>query len=458
MGHNANTHLRVRASYWDTNTSGIADDADDNPPEGKTTAALQRPTRYSGIHATWDDYDLDGDGEADALWHFGSSSNYPTLDPDEHQAGECPGPNCPTEPEEYVAPPIVYNLNIRFNVKGLTLDEGESATYQVRMSQSPVGHPARVAITSNNPDVTVSPTELTFSSANYREWQTVSVSVARDPNDTDESATIAHRGPNLSYGSILVTVNDIWPGTTTETVNGHTLTLHHTANAPAGVTITAPSTLDADAAVTVSAAPANTPLSAPGYGFGAETAAQLLASIRVNGAPSDGLTICLEVPAALVTEAGDRPLTLLRYADGAWAPVANTAQRAGPGNTGTTLLCANGVTEYGVFAAAYAIPDALGVAANLAAITGGPGTVILTWTPAANATVHYVFAIKKSDAEARNFDNLAAWGFTDRANAHTISDLESGAPYYFTIIGGRPRPNGSDEWGAWTPLLTVTPD
>ena len=42
----------VSASYWDTRTSGIADDADDNPPEGKTSSQLKRPTRYTGIYAT----------------------------------------------------------------------------------------------------------------------------------------------------------------------------------------------------------------------------------------------------------------------------------------------------------------------------------------------------------------------------------------------------------------------
>ena len=461
-------------SYWDSTTSGITNaNAPTRRGNPKTTSELQTPTGYNGIYASWEQ-NLDGIAGDERPWDFGTSADYPILTWG-HSARSIelqrePQPTATEyvpsyeeqieqeEPEEYVAPPIVYNLNIRFNVKGLTLDEGESATYRVRMSRPPVGHPARVAITSNNPDVAVAPTEVTFSSANYNQWQTVKVSTLRDSNDTDESATLAHRGPNLSYGSILVTVNDIWPGTTTETVNGHTLTLHHTATAPAGVAITAPSTLDSDANVTVSAAPSHTPLSAPGYGFGQSDAARMLASIRVVNTPSDGLTICLEAPAALVTEAGDRPLALLRYAGGVWSPVAGAERREGAGNTGTTLLCADGVTEYGVFAAAYAMPDALGVAANLAAATSGAGTVVLTWTPAANATVHFVFGIKKADAEARNFDNLAAWGFTDRANAHTITDLESGVAYYFTVIGGRARPNGSDEWGAWTPLLTVTPD
>ncbi len=66
------------ASYWDATASRIPDDADLDPPEGLSTAALQAPTRYTGIYASWN-LDLDGDYEADDPWHFGSSSQYPSL-------------------------------------------------------------------------------------------------------------------------------------------------------------------------------------------------------------------------------------------------------------------------------------------------------------------------------------------------------------------------------------------
>ncbi len=68
------------ASYWDTQTSGIADDTD---PAGKTTAELQTPTGYAGIYANWN-VDYDGDAKtgvsgADDPWHFGTASEYPRL-------------------------------------------------------------------------------------------------------------------------------------------------------------------------------------------------------------------------------------------------------------------------------------------------------------------------------------------------------------------------------------------
>ena len=172
----------------------------------------------------------------------------------------------------------------------------------------------------------VSPTEVTFSFANYNQWQTVKVSTLRDANDSDESATIAHRGPSLSYGSILVTVNDTWPGAVVETVNGHTVTMRHTLDAPYGVRVTALDTLDTNTDITIAGPPAGTPQGAPGYGLGQSAAARMLADIRVQGTPAAGLTICLPIPAALATEAGDHPLTLLRYANGVWTPVAGAEQ------------------------------------------------------------------------------------------------------------------------------------
>ena len=444
----------INSSYWDTQTSGIAYAGGGT---GQTTAQLQNPVGYTDIYQTWN-VDLDGVAGEDDPWDFGTAEQYPILkygrDRQRQERQREPQPTVtqyelPTEtetdpePEEYVAPPIVYNLNIRFNVKGLTLDEGESATYRVRMSQPPVGHPARVAITSNNPDVVVAPTEVIFSSANYSEWQTVKVSTLRDPNDTDESATIAHRGPSLSYGSILVSVNDTWPGAAVETVNGHTVTVRHTMDAPYGVTVTAPDTLDADTDITIAGPPAGTPQGAPGYGLGESDAARMLADIRVSGTPADGLDICLPAPEALVTEAGEHPLTLLRYADGVWAPVAGSERRA-------AMVCAAGITEYGTFAAAYTLP-VLGAVSDFAAAPGDtPGTITLTWTPGANAERHWLAGVKQSD-----LTQFAIWAAADNMGSHTVSNLEPGATYIFTVTAGRGA-GDARQWSAWAPWATAT--
>ena len=471
LAGSAGENASISASYWDVESGGIADDDDDNPPEGKTTAELSTPTDYDGIYETWDDASLDSDPEADAPWDFGDACQYPVLSFGGHTAAAqrvndaaCP-PSAGGETggdggeQEYVAPPIVYNLNIRFSVRRIDLDEGQSASYRVRLSEPPAGHAYRVSVSSDNPDVMPAPATLTFSASDWNEWQTVKITVARDANRSDESATVSHRGPGLSYGSILVAVNDTWPGSTSATVNGHTVTMRHTLDAPAGVTVTAPDTLDTDLDITIGGPPSDAPDGAPGYGIGQTPAARMLASIRVAGTPADGLSVCLPLAAALVDEAEaladegeEPPLTLLRYADGRWSPVADSERRDSGDGIGTELLCAAGVTEYGVFATAYTLPE-LGRVLNLTAAPGAePGTLTLTWTPGANAVIHWIAGVKQTDPY-----NLAIWGPAAELGSHTFTGLDSGSPYILTVTAGRGESDGS-QWTAWAPWVYATPD
>ena len=73
------TSTAVVASYWDVQATGVAVATSTVAAGvGRTTAQLQEPTGYSGIYAGWN-ADLDGDGEADAPWDFGTSSQHPVL-------------------------------------------------------------------------------------------------------------------------------------------------------------------------------------------------------------------------------------------------------------------------------------------------------------------------------------------------------------------------------------------
>ena len=70
----------VTDSYWDTQTSDIADDSDTVAPEGKLTADLQSVTSASGIYANWDDLTIDASGtNDDDPWTFGTTKQYPAL-------------------------------------------------------------------------------------------------------------------------------------------------------------------------------------------------------------------------------------------------------------------------------------------------------------------------------------------------------------------------------------------
>ncbi len=77
----------IADSYWDTDTSGIADaDPSTSAGAGQTTANLQTPTAYgSGIYSAWDvdvdnaDADDDFTTGNDDPWDFGADDKYPAL-------------------------------------------------------------------------------------------------------------------------------------------------------------------------------------------------------------------------------------------------------------------------------------------------------------------------------------------------------------------------------------------
>ena len=74
-------NVSISASYWDTDTSGVTAGVGSGTvpgAEGKTTAELQTPTDYTGIYTSWN-IDVDGDGDPDDIWDFGTSSEYPRL-------------------------------------------------------------------------------------------------------------------------------------------------------------------------------------------------------------------------------------------------------------------------------------------------------------------------------------------------------------------------------------------
>ena len=62
-------------SYYDRATTTRAQSA---RGEALSTAALQSPTGYVGVYRNWNK-DLDGDGQMDDPWNFGTSSQYPKL-------------------------------------------------------------------------------------------------------------------------------------------------------------------------------------------------------------------------------------------------------------------------------------------------------------------------------------------------------------------------------------------
>ena len=191
----------VVASYWDTDFSGIGDDANADSPEGRTTAQLRAPTGYTGLYAAWDDQDVDGDGVAgeavdDDAWDFGTPNQLPVLkfrgfDTARQFALQPPGPI------------------VELSRSVLALTEGGSAavgTWTVRLANLAPTGPVTVTVTSGDPALalTGAPVTLSFTTANWDTAQTVTARAVDDGNAAHEQVEVRHAASGANYGTGLV--------------------------------------------------------------------------------------------------------------------------------------------------------------------------------------------------------------------------------------------------------------
>ncbi len=114
----------------------------------------------------------------------------------------------------------------------LTVAEGGSATYTVRLNTQPASDVVINVTKSGSPDVTVSPATLTFTRANWDTAQTVTVAAAQDADAVDDAAAITHAVMAASSANefdlvtvvgVRVTVTD--DDTAGATVSASTLTV-----------------------------------------------------------------------------------------------------------------------------------------------------------------------------------------------------------------------------------------
>ena len=94
----------------------------------------------------------------------------------------------------------------------LTVNEGSTRTYTVALNTQPSGS-VTVAITSNNTDVTVSSSSLTFTTGNWNTAQTITVTAAQDTDAANDTAVLTHDPSGADYNSVsdvdlTVTVTD----------------------------------------------------------------------------------------------------------------------------------------------------------------------------------------------------------------------------------------------------------
>ncbi len=113
----------------------------------------------------------------------------------------------------------------------LTIAEGGSGTFRVRLSTAPNAN-VTISLSKTNSDITLSPSSLTFSTSNFATEQEVSVSADEDADTTNDSDTItlsASGGitaPNVTK-AVTVTDNDgsSTPSGTIQVTPSRTLTI-----------------------------------------------------------------------------------------------------------------------------------------------------------------------------------------------------------------------------------------
>ena len=290
----------------------------------------------------------------------------------------------------------------------LNLIENGISAYIVSLTAQPSAN-VTVSIASDNPDVTVRPASLTFTTANWDTPQAVLVIARADAGGGDELATLRMTAQGGGYGGqtgqVLASVDDTL------------VPLAVNADAPAGVSVYGPPGTTATA--TVSPPADDTPTTATGAGFGIGSAV----AVSVSGAPADGLEICLPVSDTLRADAGSALiLTLLRYAGGVWTELSGARDLG-------DRVCAAGVTGQAAYATAYALRP--GTVLDLAASVGDTlGTIALSWTPPAAGTSQVAVLVNIADDTDYCLDTLPGL----EASTYTCVGRTAGQTYVALLI------------------------
>lgn len=120
----------------------------------------------------------------------------------------------------------VDKINIISSIDKISINEAESTTFNVKLDKAPDSE-ITINITSDNENVTISPTDLIFNSTNYNTEQTIRVTSIQDANYTNENVNITLSNPTVNNKVIIITILDIdEPPTSTVNVTGVALNYH----------------------------------------------------------------------------------------------------------------------------------------------------------------------------------------------------------------------------------------
>ena len=132
----------------------------------------------------------------------------------------------------------------------LTIAKGGSATFDVTLAAAPTDS-VTINVASDDTDVTVSPTPLTFTTANYNTAQMVTVNMAANPSDGAATITLSATGGNYDTLTASVSVSsDAPPSFGTQTIPTQSY-----IQGAAITTLTLPEATGGDAPLTYSLTP-----------------------------------------------------------------------------------------------------------------------------------------------------------------------------------------------------------
>ncbi len=109
--------------------------------------------------------------------------------------------------------PCTYTVTVRravpprlaFVPRSLTIDEGSTGTYTVELDTRILTGAVTIAIASDHPSVTVSPTEVTLKPLDMAP-RTITVTAASDDDRDDENVVITHTANGAHYYDVIATV------------------------------------------------------------------------------------------------------------------------------------------------------------------------------------------------------------------------------------------------------------
>ena len=191
----SSTQGSVTDSYWNTETSGIATDPDeeDTYGAGKTTLQLAEPTSASGIYANW------GAGNR---WDFGTGTQYPALKADLNNDGTATAAEFGSQRTGVHAPSITPTPTPTPAVPAPTPDPTPQATPEATEQAVTDPTPTPEAVTEPTPTPTPTPAPTPTPTPGGVTGQSLSETpevVASDPSATTMKLSLARKQDSWYY-------------------------------------------------------------------------------------------------------------------------------------------------------------------------------------------------------------------------------------------------------------------